>query len=186
MELLNMRTNKMSSEMIGRISVILFLLSIAIFVQSAFCGVVRSIFTNNKRMAQINLQMGRSTVLHFIEKPKKVVCGNANYFNIEFTERDVTIQPLGPVASNLFVYTDYHRFGFILRVGKFRRYDDLVDVKWQSTRRWFKGKSNKKIQNNVEKEIECDVSKIAKIQILKVQKDIKREIHMFSFLVLVD
>lgn len=93
---------------------------------------MRKVVVDEKSMAEIRLMMGRSTVLHFVEKPTKVIVGRQNYFNIEFTGNDVTIQPLGYVTSNLFVYGEYHRYGFLLRVGG-HGYDDLVEVKWKST-----------------------------------------------------
>ena len=83
-------------------------------------------------MQLINLKMGKASVLRFTEKPKKVVIGNQNYYSIEFIENDLTIQPLGNVETNLFVYTPYRTYGFILRVCQACRYDDLVYVKWKS------------------------------------------------------
>lgn len=94
-------------------------------------ALVRNVSVDDKSMAEIHLSMGKSTVLHFSEKPTKVITGNQNYFNIEFTGEDVTIQPLGTVVSNLFVYTEYYRYGFVLRVGG-SSYDDLVQVRWRS------------------------------------------------------
>ena len=96
-------------------------------------AVVRTLTMDEDSMAVIHLAMGRSTVLHFHEKPTKVVAGNQNYFNIEFTGNDLTIQPLGPITSNLFAYGEYHRYGFILRVGGSEGYDDLVDIRWKSS-----------------------------------------------------
>ena len=96
-------------------------------------ALVRNVSVDDKAMAEIHLSLGKSTVLHFSEKPIKVITGNQNYFNIEFTGEDVTIQPLGAVVSNLFVYTEYYRYGFVLRVGG-ASYDDLVQVRWRSRR----------------------------------------------------
>ena len=45
---------------------------------------IRKVFVNADKMETIKLSMGKSTVLRFLEKPKKVVVGNKNYFNIEF------------------------------------------------------------------------------------------------------
>ena len=93
---------------------------------------IRTAYVNDTRMHPINLKMGKASVLRFSEKPKKVVIGNQNYYSIEFIENDLTIQPLGRVETNLFVYTPYHNYGFILRVCSSCRYDDLVYVKWKS------------------------------------------------------
>lgn len=82
-------------------------------------------------MKTITLAMGRSTVLQFADTPKKIVSGNSNYFNIEFTGNDVTIQPLSSVSSNLFIYSGHRRFGFLLKVCHCSSYDDLVKVYWK-------------------------------------------------------
>jgi hypothetical protein len=92
---------------------------------------VRTVEMDSGGMKPITLAMGRSTVLQFTDKPKKIVSGNSNYFNIEFTGNDVTIQPLSQVASNLFIYSGNQRFGFLLRVCNCAVYDDLVKVYWK-------------------------------------------------------
>lgn len=90
---------------------------------------VRNIAVNNQSMAPIFLKLGKSTVLRFPDKPKKVVLGNQNYYGLEFIENDLAIQPLGAVGTNLFVYTEGHTYGFLLTPGE--RYDDLVFVHWK-------------------------------------------------------
>lgn len=100
--------------------------------QSALASGIRTVRVNDTKMQPILLKMGKASVLRFSEKPKKVVIGNQNYYSIEFIENDLTIQPLGDVETNLFVYTPYHTYGFILRVCHSCGYDDLVYVKWKS------------------------------------------------------
>lgn len=90
---------------------------------------VRDLYISSNEMGHINLKMGQSTVLRFLEKPKKVVIGNQNYFNVEFIDNDVTIQPLGTAKTNLFVYGEYNTYGLILNVDSDAHYDDLVIVK---------------------------------------------------------
>lgn len=99
---------------------------------SAFASNVRTLGVNNDAMASVFLKMGKSTVLRFVDKPKKVVIGNQNYYGLEFIENDVAIQPLGSVGTNLFVYTEHHTYGFLLTPGE--RYDDLVFVRWKYPR----------------------------------------------------
>ena len=53
---------------------------------------VRVVEMNDNKMETITLSMGHSTILHFIDRPKKAVNGNSNYFSIKFTGNDVTIQ----------------------------------------------------------------------------------------------
>ena len=99
---------------------------------------IRTVQVNDKKMQLIYLKMGRATVLRFTSKPKKVVIGNQNYYAVEFIDNDLTIQPLGKVETNLFVYTPYRTYGFILRVCSSCRSDDLVFVKWKSSYQWPK------------------------------------------------
>lgn len=95
----------------------------------AFASNVRTLAVDNAAMAPVFLRLGKSTVLRFSEKPKKVVVGNQNYYGLEFIDNDLAIQPLGAVATNLFVYTEGHTYGFLLTPGE--RYDDLVFVRWR-------------------------------------------------------
>ena len=96
---------------------------------------IRTVQVNAKKMQLIYLKMGMATVLRFTAKPKKVVIGNQNYYAVEFIDNDLTIQPQGKVETNLFVYTPYRTYGFILRVCSSCRSDDLVFVKWKSNYR---------------------------------------------------
>ena len=99
---------------------------------------IRTMQVNDKKMQLVYLKLGRATVLRFTAKPKKVVIGNQNYFSVEFIDNDLTIQPLGKVETNLFVYTPYRTYGFVLRVCSSCRSDDLVFVKWKSNYQWPK------------------------------------------------
>jgi len=102
------------------------------FFNFSYAGQVRNLSTSSQKMPVINLMTGRSTVLRFSSPPMKVIVGNQNYFNIEFVDSDVTIQPLGHVSSNLFVYGDGFTYGFILKVNQSQDYDDLVFVRGNS------------------------------------------------------
>ncbi len=99
---------------------------------SSVASGIRTVYVNDSKMQRISLRMGKATVLRFPEKPKKVVIGNQNYHSVEFIDNDVTIQPLGDVSTNLFIYTPYHTYGFLLNVCHSCAYDDLVYVKWKS------------------------------------------------------
>lgn len=112
--------------MIGRIAFFL------VFFLGVPAGArVRTIEMDESSMKTVTLSMGKSTVLQFADTPKKIVSGNSNYFNIEFTGNDVTIQPLSTVSSNLFIYSGQRRFGFLLKVCHCSTYDDLVKVYWK-------------------------------------------------------
>lgn len=94
-----------------------------------WAGRVRTLATTACEMQAVSLMPGRSTVLRFPSPPKKVVLGNQNYFNVEFIDADITLQPLGVVTSNLFVYGDGYTYGFIIKVHQGPDYDDLVYVR---------------------------------------------------------
>ncbi len=95
---------------------------------------VRTVEANERGITPIYLGLGRSTILRFRERPKKVVLGNQNYFNIEFIESDLAIQPTGVVNTNLFVYGESHTYGFSLHVSGTGSADDLVHVTWREPR----------------------------------------------------
>ena len=118
---------------------------------------VRSVTATDRAITPIYLRLGRSTVLRFHEKPRKVVLGNQNYFNIEFVENDLAIQPTGGVSTNLFVYGEFHTYGFALDVGS--AVDDLVHVEWSSPT------SEKFTPNTIVKTIEKQCQVGPKIQV---------------------
>lgn len=110
-----------------------FALSIYSFETLAQRKEIREVDTNDRLMKVVNLTMGRSTVISFQDKPVKVVSGNSNYFNVEFVGNDLTLQPLAPVETNLFIYTEKGmKFGFLLKVGPVAVYDDILYIKWKS------------------------------------------------------
>jgi hypothetical protein len=96
---------------------------------SSFAGRVRTLPTSSQEMPVIHLMTGRSTVIRFSSPPRKVIIGNQNYFNIEFIDSDVTLQPLANTSSNMFVYGDGFTYGFILKVNSGADYDDLVFIR---------------------------------------------------------
>ena len=94
-------------------------------------GVVRDLVMDGSKPEGVYLCLGRSTVLRFRAKPKKIIAGNKNYFDFAFVDDDVTIQPLREVSSNLFVYTQNDSYVFNLKFLKGCHYDDLVKVSQQ-------------------------------------------------------
>ncbi len=107
----------------------LIIITITLFSSTAFSK-VRSVESDDNKMIPITLSLGRSTVLQFLDTPTKVISGNSNYFNIEFSGTDVTIQPLSQVNSNLFIYSGHRRYGFHIKSCLCSAYDDLVKVYW--------------------------------------------------------
>ncbi len=116
----------------SRFPLVFILVLILIFsVSTAFSNKIRTIRVNDREMSRIQLRMGRSSILRFSETPRKAVIGNQNYHSIEFIDNDLTIQPLDKVETNLFVYTPYHTYGFLLDVCDHCPYDDFLHVKWK-------------------------------------------------------
>lgn len=111
--------------------------------------------------------MGKSTVLRFLEKPKKVVIGNQNYYGLEFIENDVAIQPLGSVSTNLFVYTENHTYGFLLTPGE--RYNDLVFVRWRYSMGGESSKTPPPASKIVNVKMSFQVGNGLKIRIVQIQ-----------------
>lgn len=101
------------------------------FTNQLWAGSVRTIYIDSTTMAPINLRLGKSTVLRFPEKPKKVILGNSNYYTVEFIDNDVALQPQGTVPTNLFVYGAKSVYGFLIQSSIQGGYDDLVQVKWK-------------------------------------------------------
>ena len=95
---------------------------------------IRELRTSDKVIKPIYLSLGRSTVLKFRDTPEKIVIGNKNYFNLEYINNDVTIQPLANFDTNLFVYTKGKKtYSFLLKVVASNKYDDVVHVRWKSS-----------------------------------------------------
>ena len=113
-----------------RVNKNLVLIIVSILIPVLTLGAVRTLKIDGGQMSPIKLKMGQSTVLRFREKPKKAIVGNQNYYNIEFIDNDLAIQPLGIAASNLFVYGENHTYGFILQTSNAGPYDDLVQICW--------------------------------------------------------
>ena len=149
---------------------------------NSFAGNIRTVHMNSDKMEPVRLKMGQSTVVRFTDKPVKVVIGNQNFYSVEFIDSDVTIQPLGAVKTNLFVYTAHHVYGFILSPSHNGRYDDIVNVRWASSGIVLKQKRKKHF---FEKKLSQEL-KIGKIEVSlkKVIINKTRKTHIIEFEVL--
>ncbi|MBY0315634.1 MAG: hypothetical protein K2Q26_08950 [Bdellovibrionales bacterium] len=106
---------------------IVFLLSI--LISSINAKEVSSVSLKPEQILSVTLGLGKTTLLRFDEKPQKVIIGNKNYFNLEASENDIALQPLGLSSTNLFVYLRDHTYSFILRACDHCAYDDFIIVK---------------------------------------------------------
>lgn len=139
---------------------------------------MRTIGVNNDSMAPIYLRLGKSTVLRFPDKPRKVVVGNQNYYSLEFIENDLAIQPLGAVSTNLFVYTERRTYGFILTPGE--RYDDLVFVRWKSDFERMPSKEAAAPAKESRPELSFKIGKILKFTVDKVKTQAALGLHLID------
>jgi len=82
-----------------------------------------------KDMETIVIRPGRATILNFPVKPRKVVKGS-RAFDIQYIENDLAITALKyPATSNIFVYLQGRRYGFILKTAHTGRFDEVVIVR---------------------------------------------------------
>lgn len=151
------------------------LISIALilFPSPSFAGRVRTLYTDGQSMVPIFVSLGRSTVLRFDERPKPVIVGNQNYYNIEYLGNDVSIQPLGRFETNLFAYTESITYGFILKPGSESNYDDLIVIKYRP--RHVKIATNKKARSLLQEAVLNQRLMIQNKIDLIVQKAIRNE-----------
>jgi len=148
-----------------------------------WAGTVRSVYTDESTMVPINLRMGHSTVLRFLEKPKKVILGNSNYYSIEFIDNDVAVQPLGTVATNFFVYGTKNVYGFLLKTETQGKYDDLVHVHWKEALTQIPTKAVIKLSPIKEvsrPEINFKVANILEVTIHKILRFEKRDFYILD------
>lgn len=161
---------------------LLIIISISAFGRNE----VRTIRANDKSIQTIYLSLGRSTILKFKEKPTNVVVGNKNYYNIEYINNDVTIQPLGVVDTNLFIYTESKRtYAFVLKVVAPSQYDDILHIRWKSpylsaTRKMVKKKPPVKREFKL---IHLSLNKNLKISINNLFRTSGSRSYLFHFLI---
>jgi hypothetical protein len=85
-------------------------------------------------VAEVNTAIGYSTILQFDAHPSSAVLGDQDAFKVEYVGNSLTIKPVVPNAkTNLFVFTDYERFSFRLKVGSASAVDYIVKVTRRSS-----------------------------------------------------
>ena len=137
---------------------------------------VRTARISEDAVETVSLVLGKSSVLRFDSKPKNVVIGNSNFFNVEFNGSDVTIQPLAVGETNLFIYLKDQTFLFDLKAvyqaqdPTFRN-DDLVIVRYRDPKASYYRppivrlkKLNRKIMNE---RLKLEFSSIYRLESLK-------------------
>ena len=146
---------------------------------------IREVYTNDRTIKPIYLALGRSTVLKFKEKPTNVVVGNKNYYNIEYINNDLTIQPLGAVDTNLFIYTESKRtYALILKIVPANRYDDIVHVRWKS--KYSLKKPKKKVRKKSQlkiKPVKLNLMKQAIVDLVTFKSLPQKDSYYLDFLI---
>ncbi len=89
---------------------------------------IKTVNLSENEIYPLKLVLGKTTLLRFSEKPQKIIFGNKNYFNIENSEKDVALQPLSRVSTNMFVYTEKQTFWFDVSVCESCYGDDFIKV----------------------------------------------------------
>lgn len=103
-----------------------YLISLIVCITTA--KEAKTVQLSEHQIYPLMLALGKTTLLRFSEKPQKLIIGNKNYFNIENNGTDIALQPLGKVATNLFVYTNDQTFSFTIKVCENCASDDFVNV----------------------------------------------------------
>jgi hypothetical protein len=157
---------------------------IGFFNTDSHAGTVRTTYSDGVAMLPVNLKMGQSTVLRFVEKPRKVVIGNSNYYSVEFIDNDLAIQPLGAVTTNLFVYGVKNIYGFILKTNQAGNYDDLVQVDLKENK--FNSQTKMTVRASPLKEVSrprvsFQVGGDLKITLMRVQKYERKVFYVMDF-----
>jgi len=163
---------------------IIFVFIVSISINAYARKEIREVYTNDRVIKPIYLALGRSTILKFREKPTNVVVGNKNYYNIEYINNDLTIQPLGAVNTNLFVYTENKRtYALLLKIVPPNRYDDIVHIRWKShfSLMGNNQKSNKRKKIVKFEPMTLDIEGLLKIKIDKLIRTTKENSYFLQF-----
>ncbi len=146
---------------------------------------IRDVYTNDRTIKPIYLALGRSTVLKFREKPTNVVVGNKNYYNIEYINNDLTIQPLGAVDTNLFIYTESKRtYALILKIVPATRYDDIVHIRWKSKHSFKKPKRKTRVKLQLKiKPVSLNLKKALNVELGTFKSLPQKDSYYLDFLI---
>src|SRR5690606_8679065 len=88
-----------------------------------------------EKVSRVWTALGYSTVIELPSKPLQAVLGDQDAFKLEFVGQSVTLKPLLPGArSNLFIFTEWGRFPFLISTGAATHADFLVRVRYRQDR----------------------------------------------------
>lgn len=91
---------------------------------------VKHVEVNGDQIVTVKTSLGIATIIQVPDRPNSVVVGDQDSFKVEYLDQAITIKPLVPGArSNLYVYTDWHRFNVELVSGPQSLADYVVYLK---------------------------------------------------------
>jgi hypothetical protein len=94
-------------------------------------GPIRIVEASTDRIARVRTALGYSTVIELPSKPLQAVLGDQDAFKLEFVGQSVTLKPLiAGAKSNLFLFTEWGRFPFLISTGPATQADLLIRVRY--------------------------------------------------------
>lgn len=158
------------------------MLGVLCIIQSLFVygRDIKTVNLSENEIYPLTLVLGKTTLLRFSEKPQKIIFGNKNYFNIENADRDVALQPLSRVSTNMFIYTEKQTFGFDVSVCESCRGDDFIKV-FSKTEKSHEVYQKVEVDEFIEKSFKKDLSiKDLKLSFQRVKS--KADIILIDFI----
>jgi len=109
-------------------SLLSFILVLVIsFNSTASAPKVRHISLLTDQIAIVKTALGIATIIQVPDRPNSLVVGDTEAFKVEYLDQAITIKPMRNGArSNLYIYTDYHRFNVQLIAGSEASADYVV------------------------------------------------------------
>lgn len=101
--------NKMNKGSVPMLFLLFTLLAVPI---DAPADRVRKVTMKHDQIVQVKTSVGVATIIQVADAPTSLVVGDAESFKVEFLDQAITIKPLSRTAkSNLYIYTEYRRYG---------------------------------------------------------------------------
>ena len=95
-----------------------FLLVVCFLMTTCFLPLqakVRHVILKQDQIVTVRTALGLATIVQVPSTPTRLVIGNKSAFKVEYLDKAVTIKPLRSlVGTNLYIYTDHHRYNLKL------------------------------------------------------------------------
>ena len=110
-----------------------FLLVVCFLLTTCFLPLqakVRHVNLKPDEITTVKTAPGLATIIQVPDTPTRLVIGNKSAFKVEYLDKAVTIKPLRSLAgTNLYIYTDHHRYNVKLVSTKKTLADYVVYLK---------------------------------------------------------